>query len=127
MRKFLPITFAVVLISANIASAIDYKKDVLPIMKEHCWKCHSNENSVKGNLALDDLDEMRDYQVGKFNIIRPGNAAESSFSGDKLKLPKGDSDFMPRKAEPLPKKEIASDRRVDSKRGGDRCRKSCRR
>ncbi|NNE92240.1 MAG: hypothetical protein HKN23_11380 [Verrucomicrobiales bacterium] len=86
-------------------SAIDYKTDVLPIMKEHCWKCHSNEEDVKGNLALDDLEEMRDYQVGKFNIIRPGNPEESSFL-EKMKLPPGDTDFMPRKGEPLPKKKI---------------------
>lgn len=88
------------------AGAVDYAKDVLPIMKEHCWNCHSNEKDVKGNLALDDLDEVRDYQIGPYNIIRPGNAEESSFL-EKMKLPRGDSDFMPRKGDPLPAKELA--------------------
>lgn len=88
------------------ASAIDYVTEVLPIMKEHCWDCHSNEESVKGNLALDDLEEVRDYQVGPYNIIRPGNPAESSFL-EKLKLPSGHTDFMPRKGQPLPEKQIA--------------------
>ena len=65
--------FTFLLISiATPTFAIDYKTDVLPIMKAHCWKCHSNGEDVKGNLALDDLDEMRDFQVGKFNIIQPG-------------------------------------------------------
>ena len=77
------------------AEAVDYKKDVLPIMKEHCWKCHSNENEVKGNLALDDLDEMRDYQVGKFSIIRPGKPVDSSFL-EKMLHAMGDSDFFKR-------------------------------
>ena len=86
--------------------AVDYVKDVLPIMKEHCWNCHSNEKDVKGNLALDDFEEVRDYQIGPYNIIRPGNPEESSFL-EKMKLPPGDSDFMPRKGDPLPAKELA--------------------
>ncbi len=90
----------------SAAPAVDYVTEVLPIMKEHCWDCHSNEESVKGNLALDDLEEVRDYQIGPFNIIRPGNPAESSFL-EKLKLPSGHTDFMPRKGQPLPEKQIA--------------------
>ncbi|MDF1862697.1 MAG: hypothetical protein P1U87_20945 [Verrucomicrobiales bacterium] len=88
-----------------LAEMVDYKADVLPIMKERCWDCHSNETEVKGNLALDDLEEVRDYQVGKYNIIRPGNPDESNFL-ERLLLDSGHTDFMPRKAQPLPKKEI---------------------
>lgn len=88
------------------AAAVDYKKDVLPIMKEHCWKCHSNDEKVKGNLALDDFDEIRDYQVGKFNIIRPNNPVESKFL-EVLKMGEGDDDFMPRNGAALPKDQIA--------------------
>ena len=99
------ILFPAIFSIAISASAIDYKTDVLPIMKEHCWKCHSNENDVKGNLALDDLDEMREFQISKFNIIRPGDPVESSFL-EKMKLPPNDSDFMPRKGDPLPKKQL---------------------
>lgn len=86
--------------------AVDYVSDVLPIMKEHCWKCHSNQNQVKGNLALDDFEEVRDYQIGKFNIIRPGNPEESNFL-EVVKLNASHSDFMPRKAYPVPDREIA--------------------
>ena len=97
--------FIITMIAVGPVFAVDYKTDVLPIMKEHCWKCHSNENDVKGNLALDDLEEVRDYQVGKFNIIRPGDPDESSFL-EKMKLPASDGDFMPRKGDPLPKKQL---------------------
>ena len=34
---------------AGGAEVVDYAKGVLPIMKEHCWDCHSNEKSVKGS------------------------------------------------------------------------------
>tara|TARA_R110000850_G_scaffold8950_11_gene32958 strand:+ start:259 stop:870 length:612 start_codon:yes stop_codon:yes gene_type:complete len=87
------------------AESVDYVTDVLPIMKERCWKCHSNENQVKGSVALDDFDEVRDYQIGKFNIIRPGDPDESNFL-ERLKLESSHTDFMPRKAEPIPKSEI---------------------
>ena len=99
---------SVVCLATGLASAgaVDYAKDVLPIMKAHCWNCHSNEKDVKGNLALDDFDEVRDYQIGPYNIIRPGNPDESSFL-EKMKLPTGDSDFMPRKGDPLPAKAWA--------------------
>lgn len=93
------------LIPVLAAETTDYRNDVLPIMKERCWKCHSNENDVKGNLALDDLEEVRTYQIGEFNIIRPGNPEESGFL-ERLLLDSSHTDFMPRKAEPLPKEEL---------------------
>jgi hypothetical protein len=85
------------------ADAVDYLTEVLPIMKEHCWDCHSNETEVKGNVALDP-DVLFD-QIGKYNIIRPGNSAESGFV-ERLKLDETHNDFMPRKGKPLPKGEI---------------------
>lgn len=105
-RKSAPALGLLMVVGAAPAGAVDYLNDVLPIMKAHCWDCHSNEESVKGSLALDDLDEVRDYQIGPFNIIRPGKPDESSFL-EKMKLPSGHEDFMPRKGEPLPEKELA--------------------
>lgn len=84
---------------------VDYRSDILPIMKERCWDCHSNEEKVKGSLAFDDLDEVRESQIGTYNLIRPGNAEESNFV-ERLLLDSGDTDFMPRKGETLPAKEI---------------------
>lgn len=84
---------------------VDYKNDVLPIMKERCWDCHSNDKQVKGSLALDDMEEVRDYQIGKYNIIRPGNPEESNFL-ERLTMDSSHTDFMPRKAERIPANEI---------------------
>ena len=87
--------------------ALDYESDILPVMKEHCFKCHSEkEGKVKGNLALDDIEDLRDYQRTKFSRIRPGNPGESPFL-HVLKLGEGDEDFMPRNGSALPAAEIA--------------------
>lgn len=98
-------TLLLVSLIPTFAWSVDYKNDILPIMKERCWDCHSNDKDVKGNLALDDLDEVRDYQIGKYNIIRPGNPDESNFL-ERLKLDSSHNDFMPRKAAPIPKGEV---------------------
>lgn len=95
-------SFAALSLEAEI---VDYKSDILPIMKERCWDCHSNETKVKGNLALDDFEEVRDYQIGKYNIIRPGNPEESNFV-ERLRLDSNHTDFMPRKEAALPEDEI---------------------
>ncbi len=98
------VTLAVTALSVR---ALDYESDILPIMKEHCFQCHSEkENKVKGNLALDDLEDMRDYQRAKFSLIRPGDPEESHFLGV-MKMGEGDDDFMPRKGAAVPSKEIA--------------------
>lgn len=103
MTRFLVLSSLLLAISPLRSNAVDYLTEVLPIMKEHCWDCHSNETEVKGNVALDP-DVLFD-QIGKYNIIRPGNAAESGFV-ERLKLDETHNDFMPRKGKPLPKREI---------------------
>lgn len=89
--------------TARAADVVDYVGKVLPIMKDHCWDCHSNETEVKGNLALD--PETLFDQIGTYNIIRPGNPDESGFV-ERMKLDETHNDFMPRKGSPLPKKDI---------------------
>lgn len=103
MSRFFILSSLLIAVSPLRSDAADYLTDVLPIMKEHCWDCHSNETEVKGNVALDP-DVLFD-QIGKYNIIRPGNAAESGFV-ERLKLDETHNDFMPRKGKPLPKSEI---------------------
>lgn len=89
--------------TARAAEVVDYVGKVLPIMKDHCWDCHSNETEVKGNLALD--PETLFDQIGTYNIIRPGNPDESGFV-ERMKLDETHNDFMPRKGTSLPKKDI---------------------
>jgi len=102
-----PVLFSLIFLSSGVvashAEVLDYKKEVLGIMKKNCWDCHSGENEVKGNVDLDPAT-LAD-QIGPYNIIRPGNPAESGFV-ERLKLDETHADFMPRKGSPLPKREI---------------------
>ncbi len=102
-RLLLCVFFLVADTSGFSAEVLDYKREVLSIMKKNCWDCHSNENEVKGNVDLD--PEKLGDQIGPYNIIRPGNPAESGFI-ERLKLAEDHADFMPRKGSPLPKREI---------------------
>jgi mono/diheme cytochrome c family protein len=103
-RAFL---FTLLFLSSGIVAAraevLDYKKEVLDIMKKNCWDCHSNETEVKGNVDLDPAT-LAD-QIGPYNIIRPGNPGESGFV-ERLKLDETHADFMPRKGSPLAAREI---------------------
>ena len=88
------------------AVALDYEKDIIPLLKEHCFECHSNEkDKTKGNLTLDDIEEMKDYQITPFSLIQPENPEESQFVA-LMKLPASDSDAMPPKGERMPRENI---------------------
>jgi mono/diheme cytochrome c family protein len=90
---------------SRAAEPVDYVGKVLPIMKKHCWDCHSRETEVKGNLALD-VAVLTD-QIGPYNIIRPGDPEKSGFV-ERLKLDEGHNDFMPRRGKRLLPREIAA-------------------
>lgn len=88
------------------SSALDYEKDIIPLLKEHCFECHSNmEGKTKGNLTLDDIEEMKKYQITPFSLIQPENPEESQFVA-LMKLPGSDSDAMPPKGERMPKEKL---------------------
>ncbi len=88
------------------AVALDYQNDVLPILKERCWDCHSNEKEAKGGLAFDDLEGMSKVQIGDISLIRPGDPEKSDFLA-RLKLDDKEDDFMPKNGKPLRPSEIA--------------------
>jgi len=80
---------------ASGTSALDYQNDILPIMKDHCWKCHSSENEVKADLALDDLKAMAETHIAAVGMIRPGDPEKSDFVA-RMKLDSEEDDFMPK-------------------------------
>ena len=100
------IVLILILSFCGTLAAVDYQNDILPIMKAHCWKCHSNEEKVEGGIAFDDLAEMRDVQIGEISVIRPG-APEKSDLLERLKLKPDEEDFMPRKGAALKSREIS--------------------
>jgi len=104
MKRFLPPALAL-LASASGAGALDYQNDILPILKDHCWKCHSNEEEAKGDLAFDDLKAMAEIHVAEIGMIRPGNPEKSDFLS-RMKLDEEEEDFMPKNGKALRASEL---------------------
>ena len=72
---------AALLLSASLASAVDFKKDIQPILEKNCYECHSDKaNKRKGGFVFDTLEtfklDIADTDVAQ---IRPGKPGESHF------------------------------------------------
>lgn len=81
----------------------DFSKDVFPLLKENCIKCHGPDKQ-KGKLRLDSREAA--LKGGKDGpALVPGDAAKSELIR-RISLPKTDDDFMPSEGEPLAKEKI---------------------
>jgi hypothetical protein len=81
----------------------DFAKDIFPLLKENCFKCHGSEKQ-KGKLRLDSREAA--LKGGKDGpAFVPGDAAKSELVR-RISLPKTDDDFMPSEGEPLGKEKI---------------------
>ena len=83
--------------------AVDFHKEVKPILEEQCIKCHGPKKD-KGSLRLDTLSAA---QKGgdEGEAIIPGNI-EDSLLIERIALPADHDDIMPPKGDPLNKKQI---------------------
>lgn len=90
-RLLLP---AVLLTLPTVASyAVDFQKDVTPIFKTYCYKCHSEaEKKEKGKLVLDNVKRLAEKKDGK--VITAGDPAKSTMY-TRLTLAQDDDDVMP--------------------------------
>jgi hypothetical protein len=99
------ILLSLVLLAGQEASGpqkVDFVRDVQPILKARCLKCHGTEKP-KGQLRLDSKPlAMKGGVSGA--AIRPGKAAESPLV--KLLLSEDPDERMPAKAPPLPAAQI---------------------
>jgi hypothetical protein len=104
MNKLLLIALA--LAPAGSTFAADFASQVVPVLKQHCYKCHSEaEKKEKGDLVLDNLKRFGEG-VGAGKMIIPGNPDGSSFFTC-LTSPPDDSDHMPPE-KMIPDKDIAT-------------------
>ncbi len=71
----------VLLLSATIAAAADFQKDIQPILEKNCYECHSEKaKKKKGGFVFDDLETFKlDIADNDVAQIRPGKPAESHF------------------------------------------------
>ncbi|MEZ5388222.1 MAG: c-type cytochrome domain-containing protein [Prosthecobacter sp.] len=78
----IPRTTLLALLTAAIpAAAVDFMKDIQPILEKNCYECHSElKGKRKGGFVFDDLEifklDIADNDVAQ---IRPGNPAGSHF------------------------------------------------
>ena len=105
MNKFISLSALFLALSGTV-SAVDFQKDILPLVKEHCWKCHSNEEKADGGLAFDDIESLRKSQIGEHGIIRTGDPEKSDLV-ERLKLESDDEDFMPKNGDALRGRDLA--------------------
>lgn len=63
--------------AASQAEAVDFKKEIRPILKEHCYECHSKETGKeKAGYIFDDLDTLK-LDIQPKGIIVPNQPGES--------------------------------------------------
>ena len=84
--------------------AADFKRDIAPIFKKHCYECHSDETGKKKNGYVFDNLETLAGDIRPSGMIDPGRPEESPLM-ELLTLPEGDKRHMPPKAS-LSAKEI---------------------
>ncbi|MGK0236657.1 MAG: hypothetical protein ACI92G_000112 [Candidatus Pelagisphaera sp.] len=82
--------------------AVDFDKQILPILEEKCYRCHGDEK-VKGELRLDSPEAI--LAGGEYGeILIPGDPNESSLYV-LTTYPKDDADYMPQKGKGLTVRE----------------------
>ena len=92
------VAIAFVLLGVPARGAVDFSREVRPILEQHCFKCHGAEKQ-KGGLRLDTKEgAFKPADSGEKAIV-PGHANESRLV--KLVSSKDDAERMPSKGEPL--------------------------
>jgi hypothetical protein len=74
-----PLLSLLALLPASFVSAADFKRDIMPILKAECYKCHSEESGKeKGGFVFDNLDRFK-KDIGPGKVIEPGKVDGSDF------------------------------------------------
>lgn len=101
--SFLRIQLTILCLSAAAAGAVDFKKDIRPILKARCYECHNaSMKQPKAGYVFDDLKKLAN-DIGPKGQIVPGDPERSNL----LDLVSRDKDRMPPGSkEPLTAKEV---------------------
>lgn len=91
--------FALAIAAPLPAIAVDFKKDIQPIFKKHCYECHSEQaDKKKAGYVFDDLHTLV-LDIGPNGIIVPGEVSESHLY-EVLTNGEGEKDHMPPENKP---------------------------
>ncbi len=108
---------------ASADDKVDFEKQILPIIKTKCFKCHQSEHTdetgrvkkPKGGLILDSAANIKKGgKEDKEKVLQPGKGAESTLytattlpeSEDKAMPPEGKGDRVTKPEQELLKKWI---------------------
>jgi mono/diheme cytochrome c family protein len=91
------------LLLAQTDKKVDFVKDIQPILRDNCIKCHGPDKQ-KGKLRLDSREMA--FKGGVDGEVLVAGQPEKSDLYRRINLPPTDDEFMPNKADPLTKPEI---------------------
>jgi hypothetical protein len=95
MMKY-PLLTLVLFVSPASMRGADFKRDIVPILKAECYKCHSEESGKeKGDFVFDNTKRFA-KDIGPGRVIEPGKPEESRFL-ETLTLEMDDDAHMPPK------------------------------
>lgn len=93
-----------ILSAASFATAADFKKDVMPILKSECYKCHSEaEGKEKGDIVFDNLERFG-KEIGAGKTVSPGDSKGSKLMETLVSAVDDDGHMPPKKS--LGKRDI---------------------
>lgn len=102
MRLLFWIITAAAAATPPAGAAIDFTKDLAPVLEQKCLSCH-NPNVSKGDLSMASLAEMLDYDD---EMIVKGEHKKSLLHQVIVTSPGSKGPDMPKKGTPLTKEEI---------------------
>jgi hypothetical protein len=84
------------LLPSIVALGADFQRDIVPILKAECYKCHSEEaKKEKGGFVFDNVKRFS-KDIGPGRVIEPGKPEKSDFILS-FTLDLDDDDHMPPK------------------------------
>ena len=102
--KFLPNLIILFLAISSSTYAVDFKKDIKPLLESRCISCHSSKKQ-KGDLNLSTL--LASTKGGDSGAAVTPNNPDASLLIERISLPHDDEEIMPPKGEPLNQEEIS--------------------
>ena len=102
--KFLSNLIILFLAISSSTYAVDFKKDIKPLLESRCISCHSSTKQ-KGDLNLSTL--LASTKGGDSGAAVTPNNPDASLLIERISLPHDDEEIMPPKGEPLNQEEIS--------------------
>jgi hypothetical protein len=106
--------FCIAQFAAHSQAAVDFKKEILPILEAKCVKCHQAEHTEDGkvvkpknDLRMDAAWAMLKGGESKAPVALVPKDSAKSYIYQVVNLPKDDDMFMPPKGDPMTAEEIA--------------------